>query len=185
MRWTGWIGIAAALLALAGCGYGYRAIVGQARYSTASRPDASYFCYDCHGYRYFDPYYDYCDGQGFRYRWADHPRSMVIYRARYVRIKEAHPDYGRHRYRPGYKSAERYRDPRDYESWRREVKPGSAPETKQAGERKVREKAREKAREQALEQDGQEPGTKKQRKGEKRKGPRDNGSRLTLPGGVS
>ena len=182
MRWTGWIGICAGLLALAGCGYGYRAIVVQARYSTASRPDASYFCYDCHGYRYFDPYYDYCDGQGFRYRWADHPRSMVIYRDRYVRIKEAHPDYGRYRYRQGYKSAERYRDPRDYESWRHEVKPGSAPETKQAGEREVREKAREK--------DDQEPGTKKERKGDKRKGdkrkgPRDNASRLTLPGGVS
>jgi len=173
MRWTGWIAIAGGLLALVGCGYGYRTIVVQARYSTASRPDASYFCYDCHGYRYFDPYYDYCDGQGFRYRWADHPRAMIVYRDRYVRIREAHPDYGRYRYRSGYRSAERYRDPRDYESWRREVKPGSAPEAKQARGRKVREK------------DVQDPGMKKERKGEKRKGPRDDGSRLTLPGGVS
>jgi hypothetical protein len=173
MRWTGWIAIAGGLLALVGCGYGYRTIVFQGRYSMASRPDASYFCYDCHGYRYFDPYYDYCDGQGFRYRWADHPRAMIVYRDRYVRIKEAHPDYGRYRYRSGYKSAERYRDPRDYESWRREVKSGPAAEAKQGRERKVREK------------DMQEPGKKKERKGEKRKGPRDDGSRLTLPGGVS
>ena len=76
MRWTGWTAVGAGLLALAGCGYGYRAIGVQARYSTASRPDPSYFCYDCHGSRYFDPYYDYCDSRGFRYRWAAHPRSM-------------------------------------------------------------------------------------------------------------
>jgi len=173
MRWTGWIAIAGGLLALVGCGYGYRTMIVQARYSTSSRPDASYFCYDCHGYRYFDPYYDYCDGNGFRYRWADHPRAMIVYRDRYVRIREAHPDYGRYRYRSGYKSAEQYRDPRDYESWRREPKVSSAPEAKPGRERKVREK------------DAQEPGKKKERKGEKRKGPRDEGSRLTLPGGVS
>jgi len=172
MRWTGWVVIVGGLLALVGCGYGYRSILVQGRYSAASRPDASYFCYDCHGYRYFDPYYDYCDGRGFRYRWADHPRAMIVYRDRYVRIKEAHPDYGRYQYRSGYKSAERYREPRDYESWRREVKAGSAPEAKQ-GDRKVREK------------DVPEPGKKKERKGEKRKGPRDDGSRLTLPGGMS
>jgi hypothetical protein len=173
MRWTGWIAIAGGLLALVGCGYGYRTMIVQPRYSTSSRPDASYFCYDCHGYRYFDPYYDYCNGNGFRYRWADHPRAMIVYRDRYVRIKDAHPDYGRYQYRSGYKSAERYRDPRDYESWRREAKVSSAPEAKPGRERKVREK------------DAQEPGKKKERKGEKRKGPRDDGSRLTLPGGVS
>ena len=172
MRWTGWIAIAAGLLAVVGCGYGYRTMIVQARYSTSSRPDPSYFCYDCHGYRYFDPYYDYCDGQGFRYRWAEHPRTMIVYRDRYVRIKEAHPDYGRYRYRSGYRSGERYREPADYEVWRRGSKPGSAPVAKQ-GERKVREK------------DAQEPGNRKERKGDKRKGPRDNGSRLTLPGGVS
>ena len=173
MRWTGWIAIAGGLLALVGCGYGYRTMIVQARYSTSSRPDASYFCYDCHGYRYFDPYYDYCDGQGFRYRWADHPRAMIVYRDRYVRIKEAHPDYGHYRYRSGYKSAERYRGPRDYESWRRETKVSSAPEAKPGRDRKVRE------------QDVQEKGKKKERKGEKRKGSRDDGSRLTLPGGMS
>src|SRR5262245_27812335 len=173
MRWTGWIAIVGGLLALVGCGYGYRTILVQGRYSASSRPDASYFCYDCHGYRYFDPYYDYCDGQGFRYRWADHPRAMIVYRDRYVRIKEAHPDYGRYRYRSGYKSADRYRDPRDYESWRRDVNVGSAPEVKPGRDRKVREK------------DVPEPGKKKDRKGEKRKGPRDEGSRLTLPGGMS
>ena len=170
MRWTGWIAIAAGLLAVVGCGYGYRSMIVQARYSTSSRPDPSYFCYDCHGYAYFDPYYDYCDSQGFRYRWADHPRAMIVYRDRYVRIKEAHPDYGRYRYRAGYRSAERYREPADYEASRGGAKP--APVAKQ-GERKVREK------------EAQDPGKKKERKGDKRKGPRDNGSRLTLPGGVS
>jgi hypothetical protein len=173
MRWTGWAAIAGGLLLLAGCGYGYRMVGVQARFSASSRPDPSYFCYDCHGYRYFDPYYDYCAGEGFRYRWADHPRAMIVYRDRYVRIREAHPDYGRYRYRQGYRTAERYRAPRDYEAWRHEVKQGSAPEARKGRERKVREK------------EAPEPGKTKERKGEQRKGPRDNGSRLTLPGGLS
>lgn len=173
MRWTGWIAIVTGLLALAGCGYGYRMIGVQARYSTASRPDPSYFCYDCHGYRYFDPYYDYCSSRGFRYRWSDHPRSMVVYRDRYVRIKEAHPDYGRYRYKPGYRSAERYREPEDYESWRNGPKPGATTETAPGHDRKDREKA------------GGKPGNKKESKGDKRKGPRDDASRPTLPGGLS
>lgn len=181
MRWTGWIAVAAGLLVLAGCGYGYRTLGAQARYSAASRPESSYFCYDCHGYRYFDPYYDFCETQGFRYRWANHPRSMIVYRDRYVRIKEAHPDYGRYRYRPGYQSASRYREPRDYASWRGEAKPGGAPATPQgtaAGKKQDRDrKEREK--------DGQEPGKKKERKGDQRKGPRDGASRPTLPGGES
>lgn len=173
MRWTGWATIAAGSLALAGCGYGYRMVAVQARYSADSRPDASYFCYDCHGYRYFDPYYDYCAGHGFRYRWADHPGALVVYRERYVRIKEAHPDYGRYRYRSGYRSESSYRDPRDYEQWRARVKQGTDSRLAPDRGRKAREK------------DGREPGTKKERKGEKRKGPRDDRSRLTLPGGMS
>ncbi len=172
MRWTRWMGIAAGLLTLAGCGYGYRMVAVQARYSTASRPHASYFCYDCHGYRYFDPYYDYCAGYGFRYRWSVHPQAVALYRDRYVRIKESHPDYGRYRYREGYRAAPRYRDPRDYEAWRSDVK--HKPDSGKPGRKdKIREK------------DGDEPGTKQERKGEVRKVPRDAGSRLTLPGGVS
>ena len=182
MRWTGWTAVGAGLLALAGCGYGYRAIGVQARYSTASRPDPSYFCYDCHGYRYFDPYYDYCDSRGFRYRWAAHPRSMIVYRERYVRIKEAHPDYGRYRYRKDYRSGETYREPPDYEAWRTGQRTGAPPEGGASKERKV---ARERKERKEREQDGEQPGKKKERKGDERKDPRGGAPRLALPGGVS
>jgi len=175
MRWTGWFALVAGVLAVAGCGYGYRyrTIAGQARYSASSRPDASYFCYDCHGYRYFDPYYDYCDSRGFRYRWSEHPRSMIVYRERYVRIKEAHPDFGRYRYKSDYRKADRYREPPDYQVGRGGNPAGEAPTVKPDREPKEREKK------------GQDEGKKKQRKGDQRKGPRDDGSRSTLPGGVS
>jgi hypothetical protein len=173
MRWTTSTGITAGLLVLAGCGYGYRTVAVQARYSTSSRPDASYFCYDCHGYRYFDPYYDYCAGYGFQYRWARHPQVIAIYRERYVRIKENHPDYGRYRYRDGYRAAPRYREPRDYEAWRNVVKEKPRPSASPGRKHKDREKERD------------EPGSKKERKGDERKGPRDSRSRLTLPGGTS
>jgi hypothetical protein len=173
MRWTGWIAIGATVLALAGCGYGYRMASVQPRYSSSSRPDASYFCYDCHGYRYFDPYYDYCAGNGFRYHWAEHPGAMVVYRDRYVRIKKEHPDYGRYSYRTGYRSEAAYRAPRDYEQWRQGVK--ETPAADERTKRGVEER----------EKNGREPGTGKKQKGEQRKGSRDDGSRLTLPGGVS
>jgi hypothetical protein len=173
MRWTGWTGITAAILALAGCGYGYRMVGVQARYSTSSRPDASYFCYDCHGYRYFDPYYDYCASYGFQYRWTLHPQAIAIYRDRYVRIKENHPDYGRYRYREGYRDGPRYREPRDYETWRGDVREKPRSNGNPGRKQKDREKQRD------------EPGGKKDRKGGERKGPRDSGSRLTLPGGTS
>jgi hypothetical protein len=89
------------------------------RYSVASRPHASYYCYDCHGYRFFDPYYDWCTYYGFRYRWEAHPRVTQIYRERYVRIRESHPEYGRYQYRGDYRASLRYREARDYERWRR------------------------------------------------------------------
>jgi hypothetical protein len=187
MRWTRAVATMAGLLVLAGCGYGYgfRMAAVSPRYSTDSRPDGSYFCYDCHGYRYFDPYYDYCDGNGFRYRWADHPRVMAIYRDRYVRIRERHPDYGRYRYREGYRASQRYREPADYERWRGE-KP--APQPPDVGrDRRVKDQD-EVGRDRKVkdrERDGRDQGTKKKSKGEKRKGPRDSASRLTLPGGES
>lgn len=144
----------------------------QARYSTDSRPDASYFCYDCHGFRYFDPYYDYCMRYGFQYRWSRYPQTITIYRDRYVRIKESHPDYGRYRYRDGYRAAPRYREPQDYEAWRSGTR--AKPSNGSPGRKlKGREKDRDKA------------GSTKDRKGDQRKGPRDFGSRLTLPGGGS
>jgi hypothetical protein len=146
MRWTTWIGVAAGLLGLTGCYYGYRTVALDARYSTASRPHASYFCYDCHGYRYFDPYYDWCARYGFRYRWTAHPQVVHLYRERYVRIRERHPEYGSYRYRPGYKSSTRYRQGLDYESWKsgdsrsserqRDVKRGDRKSPASRGERK-------------------------------------------------
>jgi hypothetical protein len=118
MRWTAVAGHVAALLVISGCAYGYRsAVVGG--YSADSRPDASYFCYDCHGYRFFDPYYDWCVHYGFRYRWADHAQVGRLYRERYVRIRVTHPEYGRYRYRPGYRASTRYREALDYDAWRR------------------------------------------------------------------
>jgi hypothetical protein len=168
MRWTGWVGLLVALLALAGCGYGFQMVGVQARYSTASRPHASYFCYDCHGYRYFDPYYDYCVDYGFRYPWSQYPQVVSIYRDRYVRIREGHPEYGRYRYREDYRATPRYREPRDYDVWR--GGPGEKPAVDRARHKREKEEGR--------------PGTK-ERKGDERKGPRDKGSRLTLPGGTS
>jgi hypothetical protein len=182
MQWTRAVATTAGLLALAGCGYGYgfRMAAVQPRYSTDSRPDASYFCYDCHGYRYFDPYYDYCDGNGFRYRWSDHPRVLGLYRDRYVRIRESHPDYGRYRYREGYRATARYREPADYE--RSREKP--APKPGVGRDRRVKDRDQD-GRVKDREQDGRDQGTKKKSKGDKRKGPRDSSSRLTLPGGES
>jgi hypothetical protein len=118
MRWTGWVGLVAGLFSLSGCVYAYRTVFVDARYSSASRPHASYFCYDCHGYRFFDPYYDWCVPYGFRYGWRAHPQVVSLYRERYVRIREQHPEYGRYRYRPGYQASSRYREGRDYEAWR-------------------------------------------------------------------
>ena len=118
MRWTTSVGVVFVLLAISGCVYGYRSANISGRYSTASRPHGSYFCYDCHGYRYFDPYYDWCAGYGFRYRWNQYPKTLAVYRERYVRIREAHPEYGRYRYKPGYRNSGRYKEARDYEVWR-------------------------------------------------------------------
>jgi len=118
MRWTTSVGVVSVLLAISGCAVGYRSMTGSGRYSTASRPHGSYFCYDCHGYRYFDPYYDWCAGYGFRYPWNQHPQTLAVYRERYVRIREVHPEYGRYRYKPGYRSSGRYKEARNYEVWR-------------------------------------------------------------------
>jgi len=173
MRATRWGAVALGLLALGGCAYGFRTEAVSARYSPRTRPDASYFCYDCHGYRYFDPYYDYCMGYGFRYHWPEHPRTVVVYRDRYVRIKRDHPDYGRYRYRDGYRAEPRYREPRDYETWRDQMKAKPRPDRTSGRKPRDREKPRD------------ERGKTKDSKGDERKGPRDVESRSTLPGGNS
>ncbi len=93
-------------------------------YDVAGRPTSTYYCYDCHGYRYFDPYYDWCVGYGFRYAWDRHPETVGAYRQRYLRIKEQNPSYGRYRYRGDYRAARRYREPLDYDAWRTGRAPG-------------------------------------------------------------
>lgn len=135
MRWTRVTGAVMALALLSGC-----AVWVQTRYpvtvsyDVSGRPASGYYCYDCHGYRYFDPYYDWCAGYGFRYGWSGHPEVAELYRARYLRIRESHPEYGRYRYRAGYRQTRRYREPASYEAWK-------AREEGRDGERtKVREK---------------------------------------------
>ena len=118
MRWTTWIGFAVGLMGLSGCYYGYQAMYFGDAFSSSSRPHPSYFCYDCHGYRFFDPYYDWCANYGFQFRWAAHPQVVHLYRERYVRIREQHPEYGRYRYQPRYRSSTRFREERDYDTWR-------------------------------------------------------------------
>lgn len=120
MRWTQVAAAMAALALLPGCavwlGNGYHPAT--LRSASLGRPTPSYYCYDCHGYRYLDPYYDFCPGHGFRYAWDRHPETVRVYRERYVRIKEQNPSYGRYRYRTDYRDHRRYREPRDYDSWR-------------------------------------------------------------------
>lgn len=120
MSWTRVAGVMAGALVVSGCAYGYRSLAVSASYETRNRPDPSYYCYDCHGYRYFDPYYDWCVGHGFRYAWSRHPQVVRIYRERYVALRERHPDFGRYRYKGDYRRSPRYRNPRDYDAWRRE-----------------------------------------------------------------
>jgi hypothetical protein len=51
------VAAAADLLALAGSTAGIRYAAVDADDAASARPHPSYCCYDCHGYRYFDPYY--------------------------------------------------------------------------------------------------------------------------------
>jgi hypothetical protein len=110
-------------------------------YASAGRPVASYYCYDCHGNRYLDPYYDWCAGHGFRYAWNEHPEAVRAYREHYVRIKAENPSYGRYRYPAGYRGQRRYQEPRDYDSWRTGTGSGAPPKP---GDVKVQEKDRRK-----------------------------------------
>lgn len=179
MRWTRWAVLAAIVALLPGC-----AVWLDARYPVLSlgyarqgRPTASYYCYDCHGLRYLDPYYDWCPGRGFRYAWDRHPETVRLYRERYVRIKEQNPSFGRYRYRADYRDQRRYREPVDYETWR--AAPGSP---KASPDMKVRERGRP------------EPGTRKakqprkwgdqDRPGRPRNARPSDGSRPAGPGGV-
>jgi hypothetical protein len=140
VRWTRIAGVTVVLAVLPGCAIwvGTRT-PRRASYASTGRPSASYYCYDCHGYRYLDPYYDWCAGYGFRYAWDRHPETVSVYRERYVRIKEQNPSYGRYRYAAEYRAQQRYREPRDYDSWRAGAASGKPPGS---DDLKVREKTR-------------------------------------------
>ena len=133
-RWTRGAAVVAALVALSGCVAGFRLASIETGPAYSSRPHPSYYCYDCHRYRFFDPYYDWCAYYGFRYAWSGHPDVVDLYRGRYPRIKESHPEYGRYRYHAGYRVTRRYREPRDYDEWR------SGQGTRGGESAKVREK---------------------------------------------
>jgi hypothetical protein len=139
-RWTRWAGTLALLLVLSGCAAGYGLTARSSHRAASSRPHPSYYCYDCHGDRFFDPYYDWCAYYGFRYAWAGRPDVVTLYRQRYLAIKREHPEYGRYRYRADYRDTRRYREPADYEAWRHGggARPGAA---ERAPERpKIKEK---------------------------------------------
>src|SRR5439155_14318624 len=108
MSATHWAAVLAGSIAVTGCVYAYRTTVAY-RYASSGRPDQSYFCYDCQGYRYFDPYYNWCTNYGFVYDWGRNPRVVEAYRSRYVRIKAANRDFGRYTYPEGYRDEPRYR----------------------------------------------------------------------------
>jgi hypothetical protein len=82
------------------------------------RPHSSYFCYDCHGYTYFDPYYDYCVNFGFRVDWGHHTPLWRYYTRHHDNIvyKMGHPQY---RYKFDYREGPRYKTPPSYDQWRK------------------------------------------------------------------
>ncbi|UCF78194.1 MAG: hypothetical protein JSW03_08795 [Candidatus Eiseniibacteriota bacterium] len=87
------------------------------RYSP--RPHPQYYCYDCHGYTYFDPYYDFCAHYGFRIRW-DRYSSLRHYHERYYpRIRRATPHFGEYKYKPDYRKSPQYKKPVDYGTWKK------------------------------------------------------------------
>jgi hypothetical protein len=84
-----------------------------------ARPHPQYYCYDCHGYSYFDPYYDYCVYYGFRFRWDSYPSMRRYYREHYPVIVKRTPHYGEYEYKPDYRRDSRYGKPPDYETWKK------------------------------------------------------------------
>jgi hypothetical protein len=95
---------------VAGCAgaYGPRAGVSFG-YVSRGRPHPRYFCADCHGVRYFDPYYDLCMRYGYRFDWRRSPEVVATYRRDYVRIRRSDPTIGRYRYPRGARERARER----------------------------------------------------------------------------
>jgi len=118
---------AAALPALVGCvAYvhgGFPIVIGHPHpyyhddYYHA-RPHSSYYCYDCHGYTYFDPYYDYCVNFGFRVDWGHHTPLWRYYNRHHdtIVMKMGYPAY---RYKYDYREGPRYKRSVNYEQWKK------------------------------------------------------------------
>ena len=109
------IGLIMVLAALSGCVYAYQSFQPAPRYWSGARPDPAYYCYDCHGYRYLDPYYDWCPPNGYRISWDRSPQLMRIYRERYVSLKQKDRRLGRYQYPERYRATRRYREATEYE----------------------------------------------------------------------
>ena len=87
-----------------------------------ARPHPQYYCYDCHGYTYFDPYYDYCVSYGFRFNWNAHPSVRRYYRERHSILVKNTPRFGEYKYKPDYRSNSKYNRPPDYQTWKKSQK---------------------------------------------------------------
>ncbi len=121
------IGWLATLLLASGCVYASQSVRPEPRLWAGGRPVAGYYCYDCHGYRYFDPYYDWCPNYGFVIHWDRSPELTRVYRERYVALKRRDRRLGRWRYATDYRVTRRYREPRDYQVWLDSRSPGRLP----------------------------------------------------------
>jgi hypothetical protein len=94
-------------------------VIGAGHYHHAPRPHSSYYCYDCHGYTYFDPYYDYCMHFGFRVNWGHHTSLWRYYTRNNdtIRVKiKAPPKY---KYTRNYRETVRYKSPVNYQKWKK------------------------------------------------------------------
>lgn len=83
------------------------------------RPSPQYYCYDCHGYTYFDPYYDFCTYYGFRFQWDTHPSVTRYYREHYDVIHRDTPHFAEYKYKPDYRREFQYSRPPDYQTWKK------------------------------------------------------------------
>jgi hypothetical protein len=104
------LGLALPLL-VSGCAGG-AAVGGGVSLGYASgggRPHPRYYCADCHGVSYFDPYYDLCLNYGYRFDWRRQPEVTAAYRRDYAAIKRADPSIGSYRYPRGSKEETRKR----------------------------------------------------------------------------
>ena len=95
-------------LAAAGCA-GFYAESVRVAYLDGGRPHPAYYCADCHGVAYFDPYYDVCLEYGYFFDWRYQPDVRRVWRRDYVAIRRAYPNVGRFHYRPRYREEVRAR----------------------------------------------------------------------------